>query len=41
MEFAIDKNLPEKWKPAYGYKNNEFFKLKIYTIHNSKYTLCG
>lgn len=28
-------------RQAYGYRDNEFFKLKIYAIHQSKYALCG
>ena len=28
-------------RQAYGFRDNEFFKLKIYAIHQSKYALCG
>lgn len=28
-------------RQAYGYRNKEFVKLKIYAIHHSKYSLCG
>lgn len=28
-------------RQAYGYRDKEFFKLKIYSIHQSKYALCG
>ena len=28
-------------RQAYEYRDKDFFKLKIYAIHNSKYALCG
>jgi len=28
-------------RKAYGYRDKEFFKLKIYALHKSKYALCG
>lgn len=28
-------------RQAYGYRDKEFFKLKIYALHKSKYVLTG
>jgi transposase len=28
-------------RQAYGFRDKEFFKLKIYAIHESKYALVG
>ena len=28
-------------RQAYGYRDKEFFKLKIYALHNAKYVLTG
>jgi transposase len=28
-------------RQAYGYRNMEFFKLKLMTLHNKKYALTG